>query len=118
MEILLVVEYSIANLKDHIKRLKSLSDSQIAVGILSLNWQSSNYTNVIKDIKENIAVLLCNCIEPVISWTPGHREIAGNEIADSLSKEVAKKAKSLNEYFIVVIQMDINHATNQSTTIK
>ncbi len=116
--ILLVVEYTISNLKNRFKCLKILSDSQTAVGILTLNWKSTNYLDVIRDIKENVADLQRSGIETVVSWTPGHANIAGNELADSLAKEAAKEATSLNEQYNVVTRMDINQAAKQSTLVK
>ncbi|CAG2186659.1 unnamed protein product [Mytilus edulis] len=50
--ILMVLEHCITTIKDQFSELKILSDSQTAVGILTLNWKSSNYIDTITDIKE------------------------------------------------------------------
>jgi ribonuclease HI len=52
--ILMVLEHCIAALQDGFTDIKILSDSQTAVGILNLNWKSSNYIDTITDIKEPI----------------------------------------------------------------
>jgi ribonuclease HI len=51
--ILMVLEHCIAALKDGFTDIKILSDSQTAVGIMTLNWKSPNYIDTISDIKEN-----------------------------------------------------------------
>ena len=56
--ILMVLEHCIAALKDGFTDIKILSDSQTAVGILTLNWKSSNYIDTISDIKENLGTLM------------------------------------------------------------
>jgi ribonuclease HI len=56
--ILMVLEHCIAALKDGFTDIKILSDSQTAVGILILNWKSSNYIDTISDIKENLGTLM------------------------------------------------------------
>jgi ribonuclease HI len=49
----MVLEHCIAALKDGFTDIKILSDSQTAVGIMTLNWKSPNYIDTISDIKEN-----------------------------------------------------------------
>ena len=97
--ILMVLEHCIAALKDGLTDINILSDSQTAVGILTLNWKSSNYIDTISDIKENIGTLMRYGIRTTLSWIPGHANIAGNEIADQLAKEAAKESMSLNEQY-------------------
>ena len=77
-------------------KLKILSDSQSAVGILTLGWKSTNYMDLVTDIKEHIASLVRNGLETKILWTPGHADIAGNEQADKLAKEAATEATTQN----------------------
>jgi ribonuclease HI len=77
----------IAALKDGFTDIKILSDSQTAVGILTLNWKSSNYIDTISDIKENLGTLMRYGMRTTLSWIPGHANIAGNEIANQLAKE-------------------------------
>ena len=95
--ILMVFEHCIAALKDGFTDIKILSDSQTAVGVLTLNWKSSNYIDTISDIKENIGTLMRYGMRTTLSQIPGHANIAGNEIADQLAKEAAKESMSLNE---------------------
>ena len=50
-----------------------------------------------------------------ISWTPGHADIAGNEIADRLAKEAAKEAEEVDEnQDKVVTAVDIKTAAKVS----
>ena len=56
--ILMVLEHCIAALMDGFTDIKILSDSQTAVGMVTLNWKSSNYIDTISDIKENIGTLM------------------------------------------------------------
>ena len=97
--ILVVLEHCIAALKDGLTDINILSDSQTAVGILTLNWKSSNYIDTISDIKENIGTLMRYGMRTTLSWIPGHANIAGNEIADQLAKAAAKESMSLNEQY-------------------
>jgi hypothetical protein len=90
----MVLEHCIAALQDGFTDIKILSDSQTAVGILNLNWKSSNYIDTITDIKENIGTLMRYEMRTTLSWIPGHANIAGNEIADQLAKEAAKESSN------------------------
>ena len=72
VEILMALEHCIAALKDGFTDIKILSDSQTAVGILTLNWKSSNYIDTISDIKENIGTLMRYGMRTTLSWIPGH----------------------------------------------
>jgi ribonuclease HI len=116
--ILMVLEHCIAALKDGFTNIKILSDSQTAVGILTLNWKSSNYIDTISDIKENIGILMRYGMRTTLSWIPGNANIAGNEIADQLAKETAKESMSLNEQYNVIIMSDVKQAVKTSTKIK
>jgi ribonuclease HI len=69
---ILMVLDCIAALKDGFTDIKILSDSQTAVGILTLNWKSSNYIDTISDIKENIGTLMRYGMRTTLSWIPGH----------------------------------------------
>ena len=116
--ILMVLEHCIATLKDGFTDIKILPDSQTAVGILTLNWKSSNYIDTIADIKENLGTLMRYGMRTTLSWIPGHANIAGNEIADQLAKEAAKKSMSLNEQYNVITMSDVKQAVKTSTKIK
>ena len=114
----MVLEHCIAALQDGFTDIKILSDSQTAVGILTLNWKSSNYIDTISDIKENIGTLMRYGMRTTLSWITGHANIAGNEIADQLAKEAAKESMSLNEQYNVITMSDVKQAVNTSTKIK
>ena len=83
--------------KKRLARVKIFSDSQSAVGLLTLGWTPSSYKGTIDQIKNQIDSLKRKGIEIEIAWTPGHADIAGNEIADKLAKEAAKEAESTDE---------------------
>ncbi|XP_063419173.1 uncharacterized protein LOC134701992 [Mytilus trossulus] len=116
--ILMVLEHCITTIKDQFSELKILSDSQTAVGILTLNWKSSNYIDTITDIKECMGTLLRHGILTTLSWIPGHANIAGNEIADQLAKDAAKEASSLNDQYNVITMSDVRCAVKMSTKLK
>jgi ribonuclease HI len=113
--ILMVLEHCIAALKDGFTDIKILSDSQTAVGILTLNWKSSNYIDTITHIKENIGTLMRYGMRTTLSWIPSHANIAGNEIADQLAKEAAKESVSLNKQYNVITMSDVKQAVKTST---
>ena len=66
--------------------VKEFSNSQSAVGILSLNWKDIRYRDVTWDIKKAIALLEQADIQVEISQAPGHSSIVRNEEADQLAK--------------------------------
>ena len=47
-------------------------------------------------------------------WTPGHADVQGNEIADSLAKEAAKEAQELDKNTSVLTNQDIKKAARDS----
>ena len=116
--ILMVLEHCIATMKELCSEIKILSDSQTAVGILTLNWKTTNYMGTITDIKENMGTLLRYGIQTTLSWIPGHANIAGNEIADQLAKEASKEAISMNDKYIVNTMSDVKHAVKTTTKMK
>ena len=83
--------------KKRLTNVKIFSDSQSAVGLLTLGWTPSSYQGTINQIKQLIDSLKQKGLEINIAWTPGHADIAGNEIADKLAKEAAKEAESIDE---------------------
>jgi hypothetical protein len=114
----MVLEHCIAALMDGFTDIKILSDSQTAVGMVTLNWKSSNYIDTISDIKENIGTLMRYGMRTTLSWIPGHANIAGTEIADKLAKEAAKESMSLNEQYNVITMSDVKQAVKTSTKMK
>ena len=88
--ILMVLELAVyQKISDFSSSLQIFSDSQSAVGILTLNWASTIYTVLISQIKSLIQQLQSTAFEVSIHLTPGHATIAGNEIADRLAKDAA-----------------------------
>ena len=81
--------------KREIKQLSVLSDSQSAVGILTLGWQNKSHTRVVAEVQQTIKNLEDKGIKIEINWTPGHAEIEGNEIADRLAKQGADEAEEI-----------------------
>ncbi|VDI25046.1 Hypothetical predicted protein [Mytilus galloprovincialis] len=98
-------------------QLHFFSDSQTSIGILTLNWKSENYIKVIREIKKNMKVLKMNGIPLNFEWTPGHADIQGNDIADSLAKKGAKEAEKIEEPSEVTRQ-DIKRAARESVLRK
>ena len=92
----------------HQKEIKIFSDSQTAVGILTLNW-ASKHQDVIKKIKEGMSILESRGWRIDIVWTPGHSDVEGNDVADRLAKEAAMEAKELEEETSVVTVQDITN---------
>ena len=106
--ILSVLEHLLGNDHQvHQKEIRIFSDSQTAVGILTLNWASNHYQDVIKKIKEGVSILQSRGWRIDIVWTPGHSDVEGNDVADRLAKEAAMEAKELEEETSVVTIQDI-----------
>ena len=80
-----------------IKKIMLFSDSKSAVGILTLGWENKSHTWAIFEIKQAMEILKSQNVTVKINWTPGHAEIAGNEIADKLAKEAAEEAENMPE---------------------
>jgi hypothetical protein len=53
------------------------SDSQSALGILTLNWKGDNYFQSINEIKSQINYLKEQGVVVSFNWTPGHASIKG-----------------------------------------
>ncbi|XP_063442764.1 ribonuclease H-like [Mytilus trossulus] len=114
--ILMVLEYCITeNIYNAIQRIKIFSDSQSAVGLLTLNWAPNSYISVIREIKENIEHLRQKGLNVIVSWTPGHANIAGNDEADILAKTAAEEAKELPPENNVITLQDVKQAAYKST---
>ena len=94
--ILSVLEHLLGNDHQvHQKEIRIFSDSQTAVEILTLNWTSNHYQDVIKKIKEGMSILESRGLRICIVWTPGHSDVEGNDVADRLAKEAAMVVKEL-----------------------
>ena len=67
--------------------------SQIAVGMLTLNWVLGHYLDVITKTYESISSLQRKAWNLEIVWTLGHSNVQANGFADILAKEAAMKVK-------------------------
>ena len=95
--------------------VKIFCDSQSAVGLLTLGWTPTSYQGTIGKIKKQIEGLKQKGLTIDIAWTPGHADIAGNEIADRLAKEAAKEAEGIDEtQDRIVTAVDIKTAVKVS----
>ena len=91
--ILMVLELAVSKkISDFSSSLQIFSDSQSAVGILTLNWASTDNTVLISQIKSHLQQLQSTALAVSFHWPPGHAIIAGNEIADRLAKDAAHQA--------------------------
>ena len=117
--ILSVLEHLLGNDRQvHQKEIRIFSDSQTAVGILTLNWASNHYQDVIKKIKQGMSILESRGWRIDIVWTPGHSDVEGNDVADRLAKEAAMEAKELEVETSVVTVQDIKKHARDSIKIK
>jgi ribonuclease HI len=106
------------NSKDPELHITIFSDSQSALGILTLNWKSENYFQSINEIKSQINYLKEQGVVVSFNWTPGHASIKGSEIADQLAKEAAKEAEALELNTQVFTKQDIRKAARDVVTKK
>ena len=53
-----------------------------------------------------------------LNWTPGHAEIAGNEIADKPAKEAAEEAENMPEVDTALTPIDVKPGVRDSCKIK
>ena len=103
--------------KRKVSSVQIFCDSQSAVGLLTLGWKPSSYQETINQIKKQIDELKQKGLRIAIDWTPGHADIAGNEIADRLAKEAAKEAEDMDEnQDRVITAVDIKTAVKTSCT--
>lgn len=117
--IVMVLEHTISEqLYQSINELLIFSDSQTAVGLLTLNWTPKNYIDVIRDIKELIEEVRIRGITTSILWTPGHANIQGNDEADLLAKQGAEEAKEMPPEENVITHQDVKKGVIKSTTTK
>ena len=93
---------SVVNRGNITTMLYVFSDSQSATGILSLCWESTSHKTTVKQVKHSIFKLKQSGVDLEISWTPGHADIRGNELADKLAKEAAEVAKEMDDSSVVV----------------
>ncbi|CAG2248778.1 uncharacterized protein [Mytilus edulis] len=102
----------------NVKQLNIYSDSQSAIGIITLNWKSENYHKTIQEIKNRKIKLEQKGFSINIIWTPGHSDIEGNEQADRLAKAAAKEADNREEMSSITTKQDIKQAARTSVIQK
>ena len=95
-------------------KLHIFSDSQCAIGHLVLGWEPKSHKATIQEVKEDIKNLEQAGVKVEISWTPGHSDIKGNELADRLAKEAAEEAKEMKDLPPVITMGDIKTAARES----
>ena len=111
--ILVVLEHLIIS-SYRSKSLRLFSDSQTALGIITLNWDHKNYSDDIGRIKDYIQQLEGDGCTVSMFWTPGHDDIQGNEVADRLAKEAAREALDLDQNTSVFTNQGIKKAARSS----
>ena len=100
--------------KQIIEKLHIFSDSQCAIGHLTLGWEAKSHKTTIQEVKSDIQKLEESGVNVEISWTPGHSDIKGNEYADKLAKEAAEEAKEKTDLPPVLTMGDIKTAVRDS----
>ena len=73
------------------------SDSQCAIGHLTLEWEAKTHKASLQEIKSSIQMLESARIIVDISWTLGHSNILGYEYVDQMAKEAAEEAKEMTD---------------------
>lgn len=117
--ILLVLELAVTKkIWEFSSSLQIFSDSQSAVGILTLNWASENFTSLISKISSLYKQLQSVGFLVSIHWTPGHATIQGNEIADRLAKDAAHEASEMPLDSSVITIQDIKTSSKKSVLSK
>ena len=110
--IIMVLELAVSKkISDFSSSLQIFSDSQSAVGILTLNWANTNYTVLISQIESLLQQLQSTALDVSLHWTPGHATIAGNEIADRLAKDAAHQALEMPVDTSIVTIQDIKNSS-------
>ena len=104
--------------ENSIKKAHIFSDSQGAVGQLTLGWEARAQKSTVKEVKSEIERLEKSGVSVELSWTPGHADIKGNEQADRLAKEAAKEAKEKEELPPVISLGDVKEAAKKSGFVK
>ena len=70
-----------------------------------------------KQVKRSSFKLKQSGVDLEISWTPGHADIKGNELADKLAKEAAEEAKEMDDSSVVVI-MEVTKSAAKRSGVK
>ena len=101
-----------------IQKIMLFSDSQSAVGILTLGWENKTHKAVILEIKQTMDIQKSQNVQIELNWTPGHADVASNEIADKLAKEVAEESENMPEMETPLTSIVIKKAVKDSCKMK
>ena len=96
-----------------IQKFMLFSDSQSAVGILTLGWENKTHKAVILEIKQTMDIQKSQNVKIELNWTPGHADVASNEIADKLAKEAAEESENMPEMETPLTSIVIKKAVNE-----
>ena len=66
------------------QRIHIFSDSQSAVGQLTLGWEAKSHKNTTKEVKSEISKLHDCDVEVELSWSPGHANVWNYEMAGEM----------------------------------
>lgn len=110
----MTIEYITGRSNTGIEQLHIFSDSQTAVGVLTLGWDAKTHGCTIQETKRAVDRLNQAGVTLEISWTPGHSDIRGNDIADQLAKEGATEADQMEEDSGVTTAGDVKLAAKKS----
>jgi ribonuclease HI len=117
--ILMTLEYINSEvILDCVERIQILSDSQSAVGLLTLGWKPNQLHQTLASAKNLMRQLERKGISVIINWTPGHTAISGNEIADILAKEASDTTKGMDKLESIVTLGTIKSSARESVQAK
>jgi ribonuclease HI len=117
--ILMTLEYVFSEVDlDRVENIQILSDSQSAIGLLTLGWKEKQLHSTLATTKNLMRQLESKGVTVNIDWTPGHAEIAGNEMADKLAKMASEEAKEMDKADSLVTQGILKSAARDSVMAK
>ena len=101
-----------------LRKVHIFSDSQSAVGQLTVGWESISHRTTTQEEKSEINRLQELRVEVELPWSPGHANIKGNELADQQEKKAAQEAKDARGLQAVSSFGDVKMAAKESGNIK
>ena len=97
-----------------ISKVHIFSDSQSAVGQLTLGWEANSHKTTAQEVIREKKKLEEKEVTVEVSWSPGHADIKGNDYADKLAKEAAQEAKDSEQLSAVISLGDVKSAAKES----
>ena len=97
-----------------ISKVHIFSDSQSAVGQLTLGWAANSHKTTVQEVIREKQKLEEKKITVEVSWSPGHADIKGNDYVDKLAKEAAQEAKDSEQLPAVISLGDVKSAAKES----